>query len=472
MVKTFQIQLSQLITDDQLRLDQKFACFAINQGWNVFEIYDKPLIRLKDILVPSCINFDYEEGEEYKGIPTGADYIDEDGEIINWQVVDSDNHPGRLKYKADRGNLLISSLKGAKVPAILIEKDLMETVFSNGFYVFKVKAQFTEKFLLYVLRSKKFCAILNEHIYRGIGISAYREKDFLNIRIPLISKDRQSKFIAEIEKIEQEIKKLKSKLRQPQEIINEVFAEEFRFDLKELEKARIEKIINTSLYEYSKNEDLRFGFRFHNAAGKTALKILKNFATKKIQDFLTEPIRLGAGISPTFYDDDNGEAYYLTMATIKNWCFETEGAKKVSENYWESEEENNSVRKNDIIIARSGEGTIGKVAIIESDEDKAIFCDFTMRIRLANYNSLFAYYYFRTELFQVLIESNKKGLGNNTNIFPSQIKEFPISDVSLNRQNKIVEKIKSQLDEQEQKKKTIDQKRQEIDKVIEDALRK
>ncbi|HCJ66762.1 MAG TPA: hypothetical protein DHV62_05400 [Elusimicrobia bacterium] len=200
--------------------------------------------------------------------------------------------------------------------------------------------------------------------------------------------------------------------------------------------------------------------------------MLKNFATKKIQDFLTEPIRLGAGISPTFYDDDNGEAYYLTMATIKNWCFETEGAKKVSGNYWESEEENNSVRKNDIIIARSGEGTIGKVAIIESDEDKAIFCDFTMRIRLANYNSLFAYYYFRTELFQVLIESNKKGLGNNTNIFPSQIKEFPISDVSLNRQNKIVEKIKSQLDEQEQKKKTIDQKRQEIEQVIEDALRK
>jgi restriction endonuclease S subunit len=82
-------------------------------------------------------------------------------------------------------------------------------------------------------------------------------------------------------------------------------------------------------------------------------------------------------------------------------------------------------------MARSGEGTIGKVAIIDKEENEAVYADFTMRIRLKGYNSTFAYYYFRTDFFQYLIYTNKKGLGNNTNIFPSQLRELPIPEISL-----------------------------------------
>ena len=39
-------------------------------------------------------------------------------------------------------------------------------------------------------------------------------------------------------------------------------------------------------------------------------------------------------------------------------------------------------KKNDIILARFGEGTIGKVALIDDDELQGVFADFTMRIRL------------------------------------------------------------------------------------------
>lgn len=81
------------------------------------------------------------------------------------------------------------------------------------------------------------------------------------------------------------------------------------------------------------------------------------------------------------------------------------------------------VKKNDIILARSGKGTIGKVALIEDDID-AIFCDLTMRIRLKNCNPKFAYYYMRSTYFQYLVERYKKGLGNNTNIFLLWYKNF------------------------------------------------
>ena len=93
-----------------------------------------------------------------------------------------------------------------------------------------------------------------------------------------------------------------------------------------------------------------------------------------------------------------------------------------------------------------------------------------MRIRLENYNPLFAYYYFRSEYFQHLIHSNKKGL-QNKNIFPSQIQEFPMIDISLKAQQKIVSEIKAELDRQEEMKKKIEAERNKIDEIIEKAIK-
>lgn len=126
---------------------------------------------------------------------------------------------------------------------------------------------------------------------------------------------------------------------------------------------------------------------------------------------------------------------------------------------------------NDIIMARSGEGTIGKVAIIQDEEIEGLFADFTMRIRLRNYNPLLAYYYFRSDFFQYYIYTHKKGLGNNTNIFPSQVWEFPIPDFSEKKQKSIVEKIKSELDKQKEIEREIDEKQKEISRIIEAAIK-
>ncbi|MDX2082981.1 MAG: restriction endonuclease subunit S, partial [Rickettsiales bacterium] len=198
------------------------------------------------------------------------------------------------------------------------------------------------------------------------------------------------------------------------------------------------------------------------------LEELNKITNKRIKDFILEPIVLGSGISPKDFDEA-GDCGYVGMSNIKNWCLDKESVMSVSKKF-EAENKKKTIAKNDILIARSGEGTIGKCALIEDDEPNAIFADFTMRVRLKNYNQRFAYYFFRTAYFQVLIEINKKGLGNNTNIFPSQIREFPIIDISLTRQQKIVDEIKLELDLQEQIKKQIEAERQKIDVIIEQSI--
>ena len=195
---------------------------------------------------------------------------------------------------------------------------------------------------------------------------------------------------------------------------------------------------------------------------------LKRTTTKRIKHFLSEPIILGASVSPSDYDED-GNYRYFSMATIKSWKFDFDSANIVSDVYSESKSAK-TVKKDDIILARSGEGTIGKVALIEDEDLKGIFADFTMRIRLKDYNPEFAYYYFRTTYFQYLIEIYKKGLGNNTNIFPIVVREFPLIDIPVYEQERIVAEIHAEINKQEKLKAGISDIQQQIDQIVEDCI--
>lgn len=292
--------------------------------------------------------------------------------------------------------------------------------------------------------------------------------DFLNIKIPIIPGALRDQIVAQIEPIEQRIKILKDQYKKPQEVIDKVFTREFGFDLEKFKNLKQIKNYYLDLSLFANNKDIRQSVKFHREAGVFVLQELKKITDKKIKYFISEPIVLGVSISPSNYDK-NGDYFYISMADIKTWKFETEDARLVSNEY-SSNNQNKTISINDIIIARSGEGTIGKVALIDDEDLQGVFADFTMRIRLSNYNPLFAYYYFRTEYFQYLVEINKKGLGNNTNIFPSQIQEFPLIDIHLPDQQKIVDEIKAELDKQEEIKKHIEAERNKIDKIIEETI--
>ena len=469
-LKQFEIRLSDICSDSALRNDEKYHIFLNSTGWNLFKVNKKKLISLKKILINDYNVFDFQEDEDYKGIPTGSEYLDEDGEIISHQSITLDNHPNRLKYSVSNNNILISSLRLAKSPALYFSKDdISQHVFSNGFYIFKVNKGWNIKFIIYILRTNRLKTILDNHIYRGIGISAYKQEDLLKLKIPIIAKVEQDQIISQIEPIEQKIKDLKSQNKKPQDIINRAFFKEFGFNLEQFEILKKLKKDTFDFSSFGNNKDLRNSVKFHRQAGQFVLDELKSRTSKKIKNFISEPIELGKGISPAQYDDDNGEYYYLSMATIKNWKFEKDSARLVLDKFARNNQ-NKTVLVNDILLARSGEGTIGKVAIIDAKELKGVFADFTMRIRLRDYNPLFAYYYFRTEYFQYLVEINKKGLGNNTNIFPSQIQEFPLLDISLDEQQRIVDKIKTEINAQEKIKLDIEAERREIDKIIEKAI--
>lgn len=314
----------------------------------------------------------------------------------------------------------------------------------------KDENKYLTKFVYYLFK------LIQEDIYllqKGPDQPHVYPEDIAHLLLPDIDIDEQKDFIRKAHVIEKKIDRLEhDKNSDVQHIIDDVFTEKFHFDISKFEELKSKKCYKCTQSVFSKNPDLRFSAKFHRPAGEYVQKELFKITDKRIKDFLSEPIILGASISPQDYDD-NGDKRYVSMATIRSWKYVRENASRVSNMYYRSKMDKR-VQKDDIIMARSGEGTIGKVAIITDNIDD-VFADFTMRIRLVNYNGTFAYYYFRTSYFQYLIGINKKGLGNNTNIFPINIQEFPLPDIDLVEQKNVVDEIKAKIAKMEGKRKKI-----------------
>ena len=383
--------------------------------------------------------------------------------LINVEKV---NEIGSDKNILQSGDIIIPKIQ-PQMGNIFLNLQHHRHIGSTELLEYSISKNTNPLFLYYLITSNKFLSDLGK-LESGKTHRRVNPVDLLKIKIPLIPKQTQDKIVVEIEPIEKKIKELKNKIAPAQKVINKVFAREFRFDLQKFEELKKIKNYYLELSKFADNRDIRQSVKFHREAGAFVISQLRKVTDKKIKHFLVEPIVLGKSVSPSNYDD-NGDYFYVSMANIKNWKFEGEDSKLISNEY-SKENKNKTVAKNDILSARSGEGTIGKVALIDDEDLKGIFADFTMRIRLQNYNPLFAYYYFRTEYFQYLIEVNKKGLGNNTNIFPSQIQEFPMIDIPLKNQQKIVDEIKAELDKQEEMKQKIEAERNKIDEMIEKAI--
>ncbi len=371
--------------------------------------------------------------------------------------------------KVKQGEILLSKVRPNLKKYVSVDSETQNYYFTSAFiHLIPTKLN---KILYYALRTVFFENLIAIS-RQGKGYPTLKEDDFYSLKfdkkiIDKLSK-KESELTGSINEIEGKIKKLKITVVDPQRIIDDVFIKEFGFNENKFTELKSIKVFNLGLSDFSDNIDLRNSVKFHRKAGAFVIEELKKITNKKIKHFLDGQIVLGSSVSPSDYDI-NGDHFYLSMANIKNWKFEEEDAKRVSLEYSNINQQK-TVKKDDIIVARSGEGTIGKVAIIDDENLKAVFADFTMRIRLKNYNSLFAYFYFRTTFFQYLIEINKKGLGNNTNIFPNQIQELPLLNIPLSRQKEIVKEIKTELDKQEETLRKIDIERQKIDELIQKAV--
>lgn len=458
-------KLSDFRSEESLRCDYKYiSSFETNQQdfYSYRDLFD--FVSYEKIGITQLDSFQYAEiGNvnkmgEVEPVLLSFDDRQEENESLFKKIEKGDI------IQPIYGDILISKIRPYLNKNVLIENE--NIYFTKAFIHIRPKINSE---LFYFLLRTVFSKQLNALSRQGKGYPTLKEDDLKTIRFPKRIIDKilfcEKELLSKITTLKSEITQLKDSKTPTLDIINQVFSEEFGFDWQEFERLKFQKVFTLQLSDFANNIDCRMGARFHNLAGEYLQNFLKSILSKKLKDFLDIPIVLGSSISPQDFDE-YGDFYYISMATVKNYYFEPEDAQTVSMSYAKNNS-NKSVCKNDIIMTRSGVA-IGKFALIDEDID-GIFADFTMRIRLKGFLPLLAYYYFRSEFFQYLIYTHKKGL-QNQNIFPSQIQEFPMPDWDEHKQAQIVQKIKSQLDKQQEIDKQIAEKQKKIEQLIEEAI--
>lgn len=333
-------------------------------------------------------------------------------------------------------------------------------------------------FLYYLITSTKFLSDLAK-LESGKTHRRVNPTDLLEIKIPLIPKSTQDQIVAQIEPIEKRIKELKNQIIPAQEIINKVFAREFKFDgnlYNEFGKGmtagtqaaqdRTLRTFETDFSEFSRSGILRFSTRFHNTPTKKLMDFLNGIKTLRIKDIVTKSIHRGA--SPEYNPD--GEIPVVKTGHLKNGHIEISQEEFVEQDFYNSLIRS-QIKESDILIASTGKVSLGKVDLVETDQDLVADGHISIvRIDEKKYNRLFFAYFFRSILGYFQIERDFTGATNQIELYAGEISNFQIPDISQKHQQKIVDEIKAELNKQEEMKWKIDAERAKIDEIIEEAV--
>lgn len=386
----------------------------------------------------------------------------------------------RYKKYGIKNEDIVIALTGATIGKTSFIYNLKETILLNqrvGLIRAKNK-KVNSKFFYYLTKLNSFQFQIQIDSM-GKGQQNICPKDVSKIKIPLIPKSKQDQVVAKIEPIEKKIKELKAQTKQPQEIINKVFAREFGFDRNlynkfgkgmtagtQIADAKELKAFEIEFKKISRSNILRFSTRYHNPPTKKLMNLLDCMDTLQVKDFITEPIHRGA--SPKYNPD--GDVPVVKTGHLKNGYVEISQEEFVDQDFYKSSERS-QVKENDILIASTGKVSLGKIDLLKIDHEIVVDGHISiLRIDEKKYNRLFFTYFFRCILGYFQIERDYTGATNQIELYAKEITNFQIPEIPLEKQQKIVDEIKAELDKQEEINKQIKQKRKKIDEIIKKVI--
>ena len=456
-LKTFTIDFAELSIDPKVGLKDYSCLYKTGTRLKSFLLNQNVKTDIKSGRTPSRFNEYYWNGENEFLTMSDVDTLtfSINAECVD-KITDIAVEEEKTLHQAKENSLVVSNAMTVGLSFLL---DRPVFINQNVFEVNLDEKKVNKKFVLWYLN------LIVKPLFQTTYTSKYLSKDELGrIKIPLIPKIKQDKIVAQIEPIEKKIKELKVQITPVQEVINKVFAREFWFDLEKFEKVKKEKIFEVDFNKI--NTPLLRSTIVQNKPSSNFLRLFLKKNTIFLKDVITKPIKRGKQPDYTEY----GIRVIKTL-NIQKGKITFDEVQFVSEKFLNNNEENAGIYQNDLLLTSTGMGR-GKFALYEDEE--TCFADShvsIIRLKKEKFIPYFLNYYcqsfFGLEQLKY-IEMNIKG---TPEIYETQLNYFQIPDIHLKSQQKIVDNIKAELDNQEELNKNIETERNKIEEIVEKAIR-
>lgn len=369
--------------------------------------------------------------------------------------------------RAFDGDILLSKVRPNLKKYILVDDEYGNYFFTTAFI--RLRPKTLNKILYYSLRSifyKNLMAVARE----GKGYPTLKEDDLYYLKFDknIIKKleSQQDAIVAQIEPIEKEIKQLKGQLKDPQEIINKVFAKQFGFDLEKFEEAKREKFFEVEFGKIVDYHSLRFDVKNQKYFG-IFKRIISSFSSSYFLKKISKDNGQYGANEPAKDGEKGVDIRYIRITDIDSRGNLIDDDWKTAENI----DEQYLLKNDDFLFARSG-NTVGKTFLYDSKKhEEAIFAGYFIKFKLdfSNLDKMFFLYYTKSFIYDFWVKGIVRIKGQ-PNINANEYLELQIPDIPLSQQQKIVDEIKTELDEQERVKAKIQELRDKIDQIIEKAI--
>ena len=391
--------------------------------------------------------------------------------MLNWNDQNELNAPLFKKIingdiiRVEKGDILISKVRPYLKKIIYITDEYSAFHFTSAFLHVRPKKH--NKIVYYALKSI-FILNLMAVTRQGKGYPTISARDLKHLKFKKEHIDNLFEHAPCIENklaiIEHEIESLTSSMRTVPDITNDVFLKYVCIPHNRI-KSDYKRSYYVDLFDIN-SLDLRSSFRFNNPKYQYLSETNFNHI---FSDFIdSENSSLGRQMSPIFVEEYS-DVYYINTNSIKLSGFEEAALTPISTDFY-CKNSKLKVDKGDILLIASGEGSIGRSCIFDSDAD-CITSQFIMKLHpKENTDTQFLNFYMHSFYFQYCVEKFKKGKGNMTNIFVSQLLNFPLYYPSQEIRKSIVDEITTAFNDRSRIIQQINELRDKIDELLNENL--
>ena len=332
------------------------------------------------------------------------------------------------------------------------------------------KTTHNSTFIYYLITSHEFLKNLIK-LESGKTHRRVNPIDLLKIKIPKIDKNIQDNISLKIIPIEKKIHSLKKQIKNLKEVIDKEFANAFKFDLTNADKAKKE-IIHIANFTDIANDEMKFDislkYRF------IFNKFIKRF--DNIEWIILDKIvtvkggkRLPKGQDVT----ENETDYKYIRVDDLDWegNFDLENVKYITEEN-HKKIKNYIAKENDILLTIVG-ATVGKCGLVPKELDGHNITENFARLIIKNKDKYLPEYLLfclmsKTSIYQI---DEYKGRGSQGKLALFRIKKIKIPALNIDEQKKLIKSIKKEFDAQKLIIEQIYNERKKIDVLINETIK-
>jgi len=462
-VEPFTTKFSNIAQQVFLRCDPKYRYFWDNKKGISIEQNSLPNVKLKDILLP-CNKKTLRKGEleEERPILELSDVESRTSLILQERLV---TEIGSDKLDFADCTLVFNRLEPYLGKIVINDKSKRYVGTTEWIPLRLDPEQVRPTFLKYLLLLHYFLRsfVLLKSGKRHARIALV---DLHNIAVPLPSKEKQAEIEKRVTPIEERMVSLQQSLAKPLDIVNRVFAREFEYDLEVYEKLAMQHTYQKAFSDLDKSFLLRSSVKFQHPKYEYVDRVLSRYTWVKLK-MCALPIH--RGIQPIY--SENGAIYAIKTANLKNGYIDLTEAQLVDTEFYQANKCVAGIQRDDVLIASTGVGSIGKVDIWQSEE-KAMADGHVSIVRINNksMNPLYVTYYLRSILGYLQIQRDLSGSTNQIEVYPSQLEQMRIINLPRKEQDLIVDEVRAELHEIQKQRTEIHELRDQIDDIFQRTL--